>query len=291
MHNGSVMVDSRLHEGSIFTVEIPDQLQPSEEKPISSGEKTLKSTATILVTEDNPEFRTFLHHELSEHYQVITASNGKDGLQKVREQHPVLVITDVMMPEMSGTEMCAQIKSDVLISHIPVILLTAKSSEHSRVEGFKARADAYITKPFNMDLLLMRIQNLIEQQEHRKKLFRKEININPGKITITNIDEELIRTALEHIERNMENSSYSVEQLSKEMFMDRTSLYRKIVAIAGQTPTEFIRSVRLKRAAQLLKDGLPVAEVSEQVGFGTTSYFTKCFQDEFGIKPSHFKKA
>jgi len=136
---------------------------------------------------------------------------------------------------------------------------------------------------------LLRIQHLIEQQNKRKELFKNAIYINPGIITSTNVDEELIKDALRHIEKNMDNTSYSVEQLSKDLFMDRTGLYRKLSVIVGQTPSEFIRSVRLKRAAQLLEGGLPVSEVAAQVGFGTTSYFTKCFQEEFGIKPSQYK--
>jgi AraC-like DNA-binding protein len=129
----------------------------------------------------------------------------------------------------------------------------------------------------------------MEQQKQRKNLFKKAIVINASSLTSSNIDEELIKKALGYIEKNMDNVSYSVEQLSKDMCMDRTGLYRKLTAIVGQTPTEFMRSVRLKKAAQLLGNGLPISEVSESVGFGTTSYFTKCFQEEFGVKPSQYK--
>jgi len=192
---------------------------------------------------------------------------------------------------MSGTELCRRLKKDIQTSHIPIILLTAKNSDKAQIEGFEAGADAYISKPFNMNILLLQIQHLIEQQNQRKKLFKNTISINPGIFTSTNVDEELIKDALRHIEKNMNNTSYSVEQLSKDMFMDRTGLYRKLSAIIGQTPSEFIRSVRLKRAAQLLESGLPVSEVAARVGFGTTSYFTKCFQEEFGVKPSQYKNA
>jgi signal transduction histidine kinase/DNA-binding response OmpR family regulator/ligand-binding sensor domain-containing protein len=289
MHNGTIEVESRINEGSSFTLNIPADLQPEEKFQSNTEIKVDNAQLKLLIVEDNIEFRMFLQNELSEKYNVIIASNGKDGLEKAIKNQPDLMITDVMMPEMSGTDLCRHLKKNILTSHIPIIMLTAKNSDKAQIEGFEAGADAYISKPFNMDILLLRIQHLIEQQNKRKELFKNAIYINPGIITSTNVDEELIKDALRHIEKNMDNTSYSVEQLSKDLFMDRTGLYRKLSVIVGQTPSEFIRSVRLKRAAQLLEGGLPVSEVAAQVGFGTTSYFTKCFQEEFGIKPSQYK--
>jgi signal transduction histidine kinase/DNA-binding response OmpR family regulator/ligand-binding sensor domain-containing protein len=289
MHNGTIAVESCINEGSTFTIHIPADLQPEEKNQQGAETEVDNKQLKILIVEDNAEFRMFLQNELSEKYNVIVAANGKEGLEKTKKYQPDLVITDVMMPEMSGTELCSRLKIDIRTSHIPIILLTAKTSDKAQIEGFEAGADAYISKPFNMNILLLRIQHLIEQQNQRKKLFKNTITINPESFTSTNVDEKLIKDALQHIEKNMDNASYSVEQLSKDMCMDRTGLYRKLSAIVGQTPSEFMRSVRLKRAAQLLENGLPVSEVAGQVGFGTTSYFTKCFQDEFGIKPSQYK--
>jgi len=289
MHNGSVDVESRLGQGSTFTVEIPANLQSIEEKGLSTVRRTKKHTVKILLVEDNEEFKTLLYNELSENYKVITASNGVEGLLKTREEHPDLVISDIMMPKMSGIEFCDKLKNDIHISHIPVIFLTVRASDDIQLEGFKVRADAYITKPFNMEILQLRIQNLIEQQKKYKELFKNAIVLNPGTFTFTDIDRDLIKRALTQIEKNIDNSSYSVEQLSSDLFMDRTGLYRKMIAITGQTPTDFIRSVRLKKAAHLLENGQPVYEVSENVGFGSTSYFIKCFRNEFGMKPSHYK--
>jgi len=289
MHNGNIEVESKINEGSIFTVNIPTNLQPDEyndpEKEAITGNHLLK----LLIVEDNYEFRTFLQTELSDKYSIITASNGKEGLECAINSQPDLVITDVMMPEMSGTELCQQLKKNILTSHIPLILLTAKTSDKAQIEGFEAGADAYISKPFNMNILLLQIQHLIEQRDQRKILFKNEISIDPDSLTSTHVDKKLIKDALQHIEKNMDNTSYSVEQLSKDLYMDRTGLYRKLSAIVGQTPSEFIRSVRLKKSAQLLQKGLPVSEVASLVGFGTTSYFTKCFQNEFGVKPSQYK--
>jgi signal transduction histidine kinase/DNA-binding response OmpR family regulator/ligand-binding sensor domain-containing protein len=290
LHNGTIEVESRINEGSSFSVVMPTDLQPERDIQMEVEIKSENKHLKLLVVEDNFEFRAFLQNELSEEYSVVIANNGKEGQEKAISYQPDLVITDVMMPEMSGTELCSQLKKDIRTSHIPVILLTAKTSDKAQIEGFEAGADAYISKPFNMNILLLRIQHLIEQQDQRKKLYKNAVIINPGVITATNVDNELIKNALQHIEKNMDNASYSVEQLSKDLFMDRTGLYRKLSVIVGQTPSEFIRSVRLKKAAQLLENGLSVSEVAGQVGFGTTSYFTKCFQDEFGIKPSQYKK-
>jgi len=290
-HSGSIEVESRINEGSIFTVSIPSDLHPETANYSDIANKPEKHIVKLLIVEDNREFRSFLQNELSEKYNILVAVNGKEGLEMAREHQPDLVITDVMMPEMSGTELCRLLKNDIQISHIPVILLTAKASDNAQIEGFEAGADAYITKPFNMDILLLRIRHLIEQQEQRKNLFKNMIVINPEAITSTNVDEELIKKVLKHIEKNIANASYSVEQLSKDMFMDRTGLYRKLIAIVGQTPTEFIRSVRLKKAAKMLESGLQVSEAAEKVGFTTTSYFAKCFQEEFGQKPSQYKSS
>jgi|GEM_PF-85702 len=289
LHNGTIEVESRVNEGSSFTVHIPTDLHPAENSQSESGENDQSQKLKILIVEDNFEFRNFLQGELSDKYSVVVANDGKEGLEKALAHQPDLVITDVMMPEMSGTELCRRLKKEIQTSHVPVILLTAKTSDKAQIEGFEAGADAYISKPFNMDILLLRIQHLIEQQNQRKKVFKNAIAIDPDNFISSNVDKKLIKDALRHIEKNIDNASYSVEQLSKDLFMDRTGLYRKLSAIVGQTPSEFIRSVRLKRAAQLLVEGLPVAEVAGKVGFGTTSYFTKCFQDEFGIKPSQYK--
>jgi signal transduction histidine kinase/DNA-binding response OmpR family regulator len=289
LHNGTIKVESNINKGSSFTVTIPTNLQPEILTTLESGTDERKKHLKILIVEDNSDFRNFLQNELSYKFRVLCAVNGQEGLKIATDQHPDLVITDIMMPEMTGTELCKNLKSDIRISHIPVILLTAKVSDQAQIEGFEAGADAYITKPFNMDILLLRINHLIEQQQKRIAAFKKTIVLNPESFTSTNVDEELIKKALGHIEKNIDSISYSVEQLSKDMCMDRTGLYRKLVAIIGLTPTEFIRSVRLKRAAQLLLNGLTVTEVADRIGFsGSTSYFAKVFQEEFGVKPSQY---
>lgn len=291
MHRGHIRVDSELNKGTHFEIHFPlcvnDNLYLLNGE-ISRGEK--EGQMKILVVEDHDEFRAFLSKELAEKYNIIAAPNGKIGLEMAVSQQPDLIVSDVMMPEMTGVEMCQSIKKNVHTSHIPIILLSAKASDLAQIEGLEAGADAYISKPFNMSILQLRIRNLLASQKNRKELYKNAIVINTDTITSNNIDKVLINNALEHIERNLANPSYSVEQLSKDLHMDRTGLYRKLSVIVGQTPSDFMRSVRLKKAAQLLESGLTVSEVAEKVGFGTSSYFTKCFQDEFGIKPSKYKK-
>lgn len=291
LHNGHIEVNSEINKGSVFTVFIPGNLQPVDKnsKELSDKEDT-NHPFSILLVEDNDEFRTFLSHELKEFYDVIVASNGLEGYEMVLKKSPNLIISDLMMPEMNGLELCNKLKTNIETSHIPVIILTARASENAQIEGYEAGADAYISKPFNMDILLLRIQHFIEQHEKRKELFKKALIINPESVTTSHIDEQLVKRALECIEKNISNPNYSVEQFSKDMYMDRTGLYRKLVAIIGQTPTGFIRSVRLKRATLLLEKGIPVSEVADQVGFGTVSYFSKCFQEEYHVKPSQFKR-
>jgi signal transduction histidine kinase/ligand-binding sensor domain-containing protein/DNA-binding response OmpR family regulator len=289
LFNGQVFVESIVNEGSTFTVEIPVKTPTSAEKPECIKKKEIQHHIKLLIVDDSHEFRSFLFNELSENYEVILASNGEEGLKKVREHFPDLVITDLVMPGMSGTELCRNIKNELKISHIPVILLTALASDEAKIEGFQSRADAFISKPFNMEILLLQMQNLIGQKGLRKDMFKKSIIAKPEEFTLTKIDQEFIKKAIRNIENNINNTSYSVEQLSRDMCMDRTGLYRKILALVEQTPTEFIRSIRLKKAAQLLEEGFSVNEVSEKVGFGTTSYFIKCFQKEFRIKPFGYK--
>ena len=285
---GKVSVATKPGLGSCFTIELPDQ-SPAD-KSSNNPSSTADANITLLIVEDNPAFRQFLRTELSEHFRVLTATNGLEGLNLAIEKQPDVVVTDLMMPEMSGTRLCYEIKNDIRVSHIPVIMLTAKTSDESQLEGFQAGADAYITKPFNMELLLLRIHNLLEQQQQRKNRFKQEILPDPHSLTLTDVDASLLKTALEHIRRNLSNPDYSVKQFSRDMMMDRTGLYRKLMALTGQTPSGFLRTVRLKHAAHLLAQGLSVTEVAEQVGFGTLHYFSKCFQEMFGIKPSQYRK-
>jgi signal transduction histidine kinase/DNA-binding response OmpR family regulator/ligand-binding sensor domain-containing protein len=305
LHNGMILAESVLNKGSVFTVLIPTDLKKEnlepEAIPVNAKDENnrmeIKEPAksanrkTILIVEDNDEFRQFLLEQLEPEFLIIEAANGEEGEQQALKESPDLIITDIMMPKVDGVELCSRIKNNIQTSHIPLILLTARTSDESKLIGYEAGADEYISKPFNFDILLLRIQKLIKQQEDRKEKFRNSIEINPNTITITSLDEVLIQKALAHIEANMSNTDYSIDDLSNGIGLSRANLYRKIQSIAGETPAGFIRSIRLKRAAQLLYDTkLNISEIADMVGFGTIKYFNIHFKEEFGVTPTQYRQ-
>ena len=245
----------------------------------------------LLVVEDNDEFRNYLTEQLSECYRVIDASNGEEAEKLILSEYPDLIISDLMMPKMDGIELCQRVKSNIQTSHTPFILLTARTSDESKMEGYEAGADSYISKPFSFELLCIRIKKLIEQQENRKMLFHKTIEITPSSITTTSLDEELVRKALHFVEENIDNPEYSIEDLSKDLGLSKTHLNRKLQSIVDLTPLQFIRSIRLKRAAQLLTNSqYNINEISYMVGFNTLKYFNSHFKEEFQMTPSQYRE-
>ena len=297
MHGGEVGVDSEVGRGSTFWVEIPMTLRASNAgEPKPEGPETTEASGEasahcrLLIVEDNPDFRTYMAEELAGEFDVRQAEDGEEGLRKAYECHPDIIVCDVMMPRMDGFELCKRLKNDIETSHIPIILLTARAEDDVRREGYESGADAYLSKPFNMEVLLARIRNLIEERRRRIRSFTSEADISPAQITVTPLDRQLIDRIMEHVERNIGNPNYSVEELSSDVAMHRMNLYRKLQSITGMTPSEFLRTMRLKRAAQLLaQDGnLSVTEVSEMVGFNTPKYFTRYFREMFGCTPSQY---
>lgn len=302
LHGGEVTVESHPGQGSVFSIFISMDLRPEEEllqndsigneateQSDSSFSITADSRKKLLIVEDNKEFRSFLKEQMEEFYQVIEAADGEEGEQRAIDENPVLIISDIMMPKVDGIELCRRIKTNVQTSHIPVILLTARTADDVKINSYEVGADSYMSKPFNFDMLMVRVEKLIEQQEKRKQEFTKNIEVNPSSITITSVDERLIQKALECIEKNMDNTEYAVEELSRDLGMTRMNLYRKLQSITGNTPSDFIKSIRLKRAAQLLQGSqLTMSEVADRVGFSSASYFTKCFKETFGLLPTQY---
>ena len=303
LHGGQITVNSNVGEGSIFSVLFPADLQITDNESVDTVD-TLHATSlhnlpdsnnkeqkTLLIVEDNTELRHFLVEQLQNNFNMLQASDGKEGLAVAMEKLPDLIISDLMMPVLNGLEMCQQMKTDIQTSHIPIILLTAKLSDETEIESYKAGADSYISKPFNFDVLLTRIETLIEQQEKRKNLFHKTIEITPSTITTTSLDEELMKKALLAVEKNMNNSEYSVDDLATSLAFSRRQLSRKFQSIIGLSPSEFILSIRIKRAAQLLKDSqYNISEISDRVGFSTIRSFNQNFKDEFGITPTQYRE-
>ncbi|MFL5748495.1 MAG: two-component regulator propeller domain-containing protein [Niastella sp.] len=303
LHNGIITVQSEPDKGTSFTVLLPARkvYEPSiravtnpiliedEEKIMEEENQKSGRKKTIVIVEDNEDLRFYLKDNLKAQYHVEEAMNGKEGWEKIKQLNPDLVVSDIMMPLMDGVELARKIKTETLTAHIPVILLTAMGSEEKQLEGLRVGVNDYITKPFTFEILASRIRNLLAQQKLLQKRFQKQIEVNPAEVTVTSVDEKFLQQTLEIVEKHIDDPDFSVEDFSQAMFMNRVTLYRKILSITGKTPIEFIRSIRLKRAAQLLeKSGKTVAEVAYEVGFNNPKHFTKFFKEEFKVTPSQY---
>jgi DNA-binding response OmpR family regulator len=246
---------------------------------------------TVLLVEDNEDLRFYLKENLRQTYQIQEATNGVMALELIAQKQPALIVSDIMMSEMDGLELCRKLKTDSETSHIPIILLSARSTHNQKLEGLELGADEYITKPFNYEILELKIRKLIQQRRELQKSLHLHYEIKPGEIGVTSLDEKFLQKALSIVEKNISNTDYSVERMSKDLGVSRGHLYNKIMALTGKTPIEFIRIMRLKRAAQLLgKSQLTVAEIAFEVGFNDPKYFSKYFKDEFKMSPSEFAK-
>jgi ligand-binding sensor domain-containing protein/signal transduction histidine kinase/DNA-binding response OmpR family regulator len=250
-----------------------------------------RSKPVILIVEDSDDLRFYLKENLREKYFIHEAANGDAALKKILKIVPDLIISDIMMPGIDGIELCRRVKNDKNTSHIPLLLLTAKYTEQQQIEGIEAGADDYITKPFNFQILVSKIDNFIRTTRNIHSMFRLKLDIEPNKIEITSLDEQFLQKAIALVEKNMAIAEFTVEELSREMGMSRTLLYKKILALTGKTPLEFIRLLRLKRAALLLqKSQLNVSEITYRVGFKDPKYFRKQFLKEYGVLPSQYSE-
>lgn len=308
LHEGEVKVFDNIGTGSVFVIQFPvkhveTQVQLPPETGISVGEEEdkeikeetkeeaeRKDFPLLLIVDDNEDFRIFMRYSLELQYRVRLAVNGKEAWEMMQEELPDLVISDVMMPQMDGNELCRLIKQDKRTAHIPVILLTARQNTEAKLEGLQTGADDYVTKPFNMTILVLRIRKQIELSRYHR-VTQGMIDPAPSEIVITSLDEKLIEKAIKYVEDNMSRTELSVEELSRGLGMSRVHLYKKLLQITGKTPIEFIRVIRLKRAAQLLRESqLHVSEVAFEVGFNNPKYFSRYFKDEFGVLPSVYQE-
>lgn len=312
LHNGTITVLDNLSKGSVFVVTLPVVHAQIAQKPkVDPVPEDLKTPADmssdeflnedveskdsklplILIVDDNEDFRLFMHDSLSSEYRVEVADDGAKAWEIIPELHPDIIVSDVMMPEMDGNELCRLVKTDIRTSHIPFILLTARSAKEQKLEGLESGADDYVTKPFDFDILNLRIKRLLLLRKKRQENFNPQMNIAPSEITITSLDEKLIKRAIQYVEDNISRSELSVEELSSELNMSRVHLYKKMVSITGKTPIEFIRIIRLKRAAQYLRDSQQtISEITFQTGFSNPKYFRKYFKEEFGVLPSEYQE-
>ncbi|MDQ1352196.1 MAG: hypothetical protein QG657_2502, partial [Acidobacteriota bacterium] len=255
----------------------PQGVIEGEEKPL------------ILVVEDNADLRHYLRSTFESGYRVLEAADGKEGWAKVTETVPDLVISDVIMPHMDGFELCRRIKEDPCTCHIPIILLTARDSHESILEGLQKGADDYIPKPFNMEILWARVKNLIELRRQLQERMKSRMALQPDEISVSDMDEEFYKELQAAIEKHLADPELSVEGLANILYMGRTTLYRKILALTGETPNQFIRSYRLHRSVQLLKARAGnISEISMMVGFTNPAYFAHCFKEKYYTSPSDF---
>ena len=262
------------------------------------GSVTDEDASTVLIVDDNADIRAYLRTILQDKYHLLEAVDGKHGLEVAREQVPDLIVSDVMMPVMNGLEFCQQVKNDVISSHIPVILLTARALDEHHIEGYESGADSYITKPFSPDLLKARIHNLLQSRHQLKYLW----SVGPSIETSTAsaglddsatlpIEDPFISRFKKMVEERLSDSNLSVEDLAADMGLSRVQLYRKVKALTGCTPVDLLRKARLAQAQSLLQESsLSVSEIAYQVGFASPSYFSKCYKDEFGIVPGYVRK-
>ena len=318
LHHGKIKVESELGESTTFIIHlalgkehlssediavqptemsmetridslVTEPLPSSESKVEITSKKRKKDFPTLLIVEDNPDMRDYMRGCLESNYEISEAEDGEKGLQQALKRLPEIIISDVMMPRMDGFEFCAKIKRDERTSHIPVILLTAKASGESKIEGLETGADDYLTKPFDTRELRARVKNLIEQRRQLQKKFQRGIRIEPSEVTVTSIDEQILQRAISAVENNISIPNFDTATLAKEVGMSRMLLHTKIKALTGQSTGEFIRTLRLKRAAQLFQQGYGnVTEVAYDVGFQSLSYFAKIFREQFGQSPSHY---
>lgn len=251
----------------------------------------LKRQYAIMVVDDNPEILDFLSKILSEEYFVISASSGEEAIQILEKNNIDLIISDVMMEEMDGFELCGKIKNNINICHIPVILLTAKTDTESKIKGLEVGADAYIEKPFSPFHLKAQLLNLLKKREGLQKTYASTPLSDLHSAVHNKLDEEFMNKCSEIILSNIEDSEFSVNTLAQELGMSRTSVFTKIKGIIGMTPNDFIKVTRLKKACQMMVEGeYRVTEIGFLVGFSSSSYFAKCFQKQFGMLPTEFLK-
>ena len=269
--------------------EIDNMLSEEDLSGVSDNHE--RKACTIVVIEDDPNLRGYLEQRLSKSYNVYTAANGNEGIVKVERIAPQIVITDLMMPGTDGFEVCRSLRSNFKTSHIPVIVLSGMKGSDSKIKALECGANVFLDKPLDMDFLLKQVANLIRTQNELKERYSKKYIAEPAKITISSMDEELLKKAMGYIEQNMDNNDYDVDAFAADMSIGRTLLYQKINDITGMSVKEFILDVRLKRAAQLLKDSdLTIAEISVMTGFANPKYFSICFKRHFEVTPTEFKR-
>tara|TARA_R110001592_G_scaffold363328_1_gene684146 strand:- start:3568 stop:7653 length:4086 start_codon:yes stop_codon:yes gene_type:complete len=306
VHKGYIIAKSKLKKHTKFIVGIPfDDIYSAEEKYKESKIKdndffkskedksteTKQQAHTLLIVEDNPELRDFLNQMLCSDYNILTAENGEVGVLKARKEKPDIIISDIMMPIMTGLELCKTLKSDSKTSHIPIILLTARTTSSVELDSYDTGANDFITKPFNIDVLKSKISSMVHSMKHIKNYSRKKILLEDSEINNNSADEEFLEKLSTYVRDNITNPNLNVNKTGEDLGISRVHLYRKVKSITGKSPVEFIRDFRLSAAVKLLEqNNYNVNEVSYKVGFQDVSYFRKCFKKKYGISSTKYSE-
>jgi DNA-binding response OmpR family regulator len=316
IHKGNIEVKSQLGEGAIFTIEIPVSNSAYSEAELSSEEtipleipeisepvlseenidgienSVSQKEFTILVVEDNRELKNIIVDNFVHKYHVLSAENGIQALKIVHENEIDLVISDVMMPEMDGLTFCKLLKNDVETSHINVLMLTAKNTTEDRIDCYNAGADSYIAKPFELAVLDSRARNLIRKRKQKTESFQKNQEINISSMEYGSIDELFLKHAVLKVEENLSDDTFDFDQFAVDMATSKSTLHRKLKSLTGLSPGEFIRSIRLKHAVQMLTNNMGnISEIAFAVGFNDPKYFSRCFKIEFGHTPREYQES
>lgn len=319
LHHGTISVESEIGKGSRFIITLkqgnehfkPEQISLKEEivqqqEPLQTGISAMlaeaaldnevipspPSDAKMLIVEDDASIRDMLADIFRTFYQVITASDGVEALELTEKEMPSIVLSDVVMPRMSGTELCKRIKGEFNTCHIPVVLLTARTAVEHTLEGLRIGADDYITKPFNINILVSRCNNLVNSRIQLQEKFTKQPQAYAQILATNPMDKEMLDRAMEIIEQHLDDSEFNVNTFAQEIGMARTNLFSKLKAVTGQTPNDFILTIRLKKGALLLRNNpeLNITEISDRVGFSSSRYFSKCFKDVYHVSPMSYRK-
>ena len=315
LHHGTIDLISEVNKGSTFIVSLPiresaysiEELKgeeapeahttnPQEMYILDTEREVLelenpenKKRGRLLIAEDNEDIRAYMNDGLAKIFDIMLARNGEEALQMMKDNEPDLVITDMMMPVMDGLKLCAHLKQNITTSHIPVIMLSAKTDSKDELEALRTGADDYMAKPFSMAVLITKIQNMLRTQYRLQDKMTKSMEISPEKISFNAMDEQILNKAIRIVEQNLDNAEFSTEEFAREMNMSRSNLHLKLKALTGESALDFIRKIRFKEACRLLKDGrYSVSEISDMVGFNTPSYFATCFKKYMGCLPTEY---
>lgn len=310
LHEGTIRVESEEGQGATFIVTLPisrsaykeEQIEESALPPIAPDPALLpenepaetdpkeKSNYSLLLVEDNEDLLALMVKLLGREYPVFTARNGKEAIRVIESNDIDLIVSDVMMPEMNGVELCQYVKGNVDICHIPIILLTAKNKEEDRIEAYESGADAFLSKPFNLSLLHARIKNLLRGKERTARDFKKQLVFEAQELNYTSLDEDFLQRAISCVQKHLDNSEFDQQQFMEEMATSKSTLYKKLKSLTGLNTSAFIRNIRLKAACQIIeeKKRVRISELAYAVGFNDPKYFSACFRKEFGMLPSEY---